>query len=63
MHHHLAGLANALFFFLLASVRCIRFVAGQNGPYDPCRFVGHRSRLIIRFILKNQTHCAGSNFC
>ena len=41
MHHHLAGLANSLFFLLLGSVRCIRFVAGQNGPDDPCGLVCH----------------------
>ena len=41
MHHHLAGLANSLFFFLSGCVWCVRLVSGQDRPSNPCRFVGH----------------------
>ncbi len=41
MHHHLAGLANSLFFFSSSRVRVVRFVSSENGPDDPCGFVGH----------------------
>ena len=55
MHHHLAGLANALFFFLLGSVGCVGFVSGQNCPDDPCRFIRHSdSRQARWFSLQQQ---------
>ena len=56
MHHHLAGLANSLFFLPLGCVGCIWFVAGQNGPNDPSGLVGHSDSRQARWFSLQQRY-------
>jgi len=41
MRYHLAGVANSLFLFVLGCAGAVRFVAGQDFPYDPSGLIGH----------------------